>query len=75
MKSCIKLYTTDLSSSERGGGAAEGATPGFGRSVNPVSTKEDRLCPPNNTGTSGFSDLPTVLHNEVFNNFYFNDSV
>ena len=33
----------------------------FGRSVNPISTKGDRLCPPNNTGTPGFSDLPTAL--------------
>ena len=29
---------------------------------NPISTKESRLlCPQNNTGTFGFSDLPTVL--------------
>ena len=33
----------------------------FGRSVNPISTKGGRLCPPNNTGTPGFSDLPTAL--------------
>ena len=31
--------------------------PDFGRSVNPISTKGGRLCPPNNTGTPGFSDL------------------
>ena len=30
----------------------------FGRSVNPIATKGGRLCPPNNNGTSGFSDLP-----------------
>ena len=36
----------------------------FGRSVNPISNKGGRLCPPNNTGTPGFSDLPTaLLHN------------
>ena len=35
--------------------------PDFGRSVNPISTKGGRLCPPNNTGTPGFSDLPTAL--------------
>ena len=33
----------------------------FGRSVNPISTKGGRLCPPYNTGTPGFSDLPTAL--------------
>ena len=37
------------------------APPDFGRSVNPISTKGGRLCPPNNTGTPGFSDLPTAL--------------
>ena len=26
-----------------------------------ISTKGGRLCPPNNTGTPGFSDLPTAL--------------
>ena len=30
----------------------------FGISVNPISTK---LCPPNNNGTPGFSDLPTAM--------------
>ena len=33
----------------------------FGRSVNPISTKGGRVCLPNNTGTPGFSDLPTAL--------------
>ena len=33
----------------------------FDRSVNPISTKRGRLCPPNNTGTPVFSDLPTAL--------------
>jgi hypothetical protein len=37
------------------------APPNFVRSVNPISTKGGRLCPPNNTGTPGFSDLPTAL--------------
>ena len=35
----------------------------FGRSVNPISTRGGggRLCPPNNTGTPVFLDLPTAL--------------
>ena len=33
----------------------------FGRSVNPISNKGGRLCPPNNTGTPGFSYLPMAL--------------
>ena len=32
-----------------------------GRSVSPISTKGGRLCPPKNTGTPGFSNLPTAL--------------
>ena len=35
--------------------------PDFGRSVNPMSTKGGRSCPPNDTGAPGFSDLPTAL--------------
>ena len=35
--------------------------PDFGRSVNPIPSKGDRLCPPNHTGTPGFSYLPTAL--------------
>ena len=35
--------------------------PNFGRSVNPISTYGGRLCPPNDTGTSEFPDLPTAL--------------
>ena len=44
-------------------GSAEGtmAPPDFAISVNPISTRWGRLCPPNNTGTPGFSDLPTAL--------------
>ena len=34
---------------------------GGGRSVNLISTRRGRLCPPNDTGTPGFSDLPTAL--------------
>ena len=37
------------------------APPYYEGSVNPISTKGGRLCPPNNTGTPGFSDLPTAL--------------
>ena len=47
------------------GGAGDAiAPPDFGRSVNPISTKGGRLCPPNNTGTPGFSDLPTALEHQ-----------
>ena len=38
-----------------------GAGGAIGRSVNPISTRVGRLCPPNNTGTPGFSDLPPAL--------------
>ena len=43
-------------------GDARGAIvpPNFGRSVNPIQTKGGRLCPPNITGTPGFSNLPTA---------------
>ena len=44
-----------------GGAGGAMAPPDFGRSVNPISTKGVRLCPPNNTGTPGFSDLLTAL--------------
>ena len=44
-----------------GGAGGAMALPNFGRSVNPISTKGDRLYPPNNTGAPGFSDLPTAL--------------
>ena len=37
------------------------APPDFGRSVNPISTKGGRLCPPNDTCIPEFSDLPTAL--------------
>ena len=35
--------------------------PDFSRSVDSISFKGGRLCPPNNTATPGFSDLPTAL--------------
>ena len=40
------------------------SSPVFARSVNPISTggQGGRLCPPNDTGTPGFSDLPTALN-------------
>ena len=40
--------------------------PDFGRLVNPISTKGGRSCPPNNTGTPGFSDLPKALHPTLY---------
>ena len=45
-----------------GGAGGAMAPPDFGRPVNPISAKGGRLFPPNNTGTPGFSDLPTALH-------------
>ena len=45
-----------------GGTGGAMAPPDFGRSVNPISTKGGKSCPPNNTGTPGFSDLPTALY-------------
>ena len=47
-------------------GVAKGAMapPYFGRSVNPISTSGGSLCPPNNTGTPGFSDLPIEMKNK-----------
>ena len=52
---------SECSQACRPGGAAK-APPDFGRSVNPISTGAGgRLCLPNNTGTPGFSDLPTAL--------------
>ena len=43
-----------------GGSGGAMTPPDFGRSVNPISTRKGRLCPPH-TGTPGFSDLPTVV--------------
>ena len=57
------LYRGVVSGGAGGAGGAGGtmAPPYFGRSVNSISTKGSRLCPPNNTGTPRFSDLPTAL--------------
>ena len=44
-----------------GGAGGAMAPPNFGRSANPISTKGDRLCQPNNIGTPRFSDLLTAL--------------
>ena len=44
-----------------GGSRGAMAPPEFGRWVNPFSTRGRRLCSPNDTGTPGFSDLPTAL--------------
>ena len=54
-----------------GGAGGVPSTPDFGRSVNPISTKGDRLCPPNNTGTPGFSYLPTALQRKPASSFHF----
>ena len=44
-----------------GGAGVARAPPDFGRLINLISTMRARLCPPHNTGTPGFSDLPTSL--------------
>ena len=36
--------------------------PDYGRSVNPISTKGGRLCPPNNTGTPDFQTFRRPCH-------------
>ena len=45
-------------------GSVGGVVPGTPRcrTVDPSLTSEGRLCPPDNTGTPGFSDLPTALN-------------
>ena len=45
-----------------GGAGGAMAHSDFGRSVNPIRNRGERLCPPNNNGTPGFSDLPTALY-------------
>ena len=52
-----------------GGAGGAMSPPDFGRSVNPISTKGGRLCPPNNTGTPGFSDFPMTLNLLLFWNW------
>ena len=55
----VEIGLTDLPKS---GGAGDALAPlDFDRFINPISIKRGILCPPNNTGTSGFSDLLTVL--------------
>ena len=43
------------------GGAGDAMAPTDQLTLSQVSTKGGRLCPPNNTGTPGISDLPTAL--------------
>ena len=65
---CLRLILNGLGQSRPvvpGGARGAMAPPIFGRSVNPISTKGGRLCPPNNTGTPGFSDLPTDLKSHL----------
>ena len=45
-----------------GGAGGAMAPTDFGTSVKPISTKGDRLCPPKNTDTPGFSDLSMTLY-------------
>ena len=48
----------------RKGGGLGGATappPVFSRTVNPISTRGSRLCPPQYYEPPGFSDLATAL--------------
>ena len=47
-----------------GGAGGAMAPPNFGRSVKTISTKGGRLCPPNNTGTPGSSDIATALQQQ-----------
>ena len=58
-----------------GGAGGAMAPPDFGRSVNPISTKGDRLCPPNITGTPRFFDLPTALYTVLPYSVYFQAGV
>ena len=55
------VYITEFSRPVVPGGAGGAmASPDFGKFVNPFSTRGDRLCPPNNPGTHGFSALFSV---------------
>ena len=54
------MRTVNLIVSGRGV-APGGAPPDFGRSVNPISTRGDRLCPPNHYWHPQFSDLLMAL--------------
>ena len=60
-----------------GGAGGAMAPPDFGRSDNPNlihGWQIMRLCPSNNIGTPGFSDLPTALHNAVLTYADFRDT-
>ena len=48
-----------------GGAGGAMATPDFGRSVNPILTRGDRLCPPQYYEPPGFLDLATGLGFEL----------
>ena len=61
IKFSSKNNRTFINYSKIRGVVPEVAGGAFGRSVNPISTRGGRLCLPNNTDTSGFSDLPTTL--------------
>ena len=45
-----------------GGAGGALAPPVFCKTVNPISTRGDRLCPPQYYEPPGFSDLATGLH-------------
>jgi hypothetical protein len=62
---CIVFFPIKNRPVGPGGAGGAMASPEFGRSVNPISTKGGRLCPPNNTGTPGFLDLPTDLKSAI----------
>ena len=53
-------------------GGAEGsmATPDFGRSVNPISTKRRDYAHLITTGTPGFPELLTVLKYDPLNKYF-----
>ena len=64
----IKIFDFEASDSRKTGVLSLGMPGGRGHPHiladqldNPISTRGVRLCPPNNTGTPGFSDLPTAL--------------
>ena len=53
----VSTYCRSVVPGDAGGAMA----PSDFRSVNHISTRGGRLCPPNNTGTPGLSGLPTAL--------------
>ena len=68
IKSRLNYVMVQLNVTQSGlsGGGGAMATLDFGRSISPISTKRGKLCPPNITGTPGFSDLPTALQCKSF---------